>query len=78
MKRRGAIRKVEWYKNAVQLALHLKEELEEDSIVLFKGSQNETFLEEAVKFLLVTSADEKKLARQDEYWLRVKKSFFSI
>lgn len=76
--KKGTTKRVEWYKNAVQLALHLKEELREDSIVLFKGSQNEVFLEEAVKFLLQNSQDSKYLARQDEYWLRVKQAFFSI
>ena len=77
-KKQGTIKKVEWYKNAVQLGLHLKEELTENSIILFKGSQNEIFLEEAVKFLLLNSNDTKYLARQDEYWTRLKQDYFSV
>ena len=77
-KRRGKIKSVEWYKNAIQLGLHLKEELSDNSIILFKGSQNEIFLEEAVKFLLLNSADTKLLARQDEYWMRLKQDYFSV
>lgn len=77
-KKRGTIKKVEWYKNAIQLGLHLKEELTDNSIILFKGSQNEIFLEEAVKFLLLNVSDTKYLARQDEYWMRLKQEYFSV
>lgn len=77
-KRRGKTKKVEWYKNAIQLGLHLKEDLADNSIILFKGSQNEIFLEEAVKFLLQNSNDAKLLARQDEYWMRLKQEYFSV
>jgi UDP-N-acetylmuramoyl-tripeptide--D-alanyl-D-alanine ligase len=77
-KKHGTIKKVEWYKNAIQLGLHLKEELTDNSIILFKGSQNEIFLEEAVKFLLLNPNDTKYLARQDEYWMRLKQEHFSV
>ena len=77
-KRQGKIKRVEWYKNAIQLGLHLKEDLSDNSIILFKGSQNEIFLEEAVKFLLLNSTDTKLLARQDEYWMRLKQDYFSV
>lgn len=77
-KRKGAIRRVAWYKNAIQLGLHLKEDLADNSIILFKGSQNEIFLEEAVKFLLLNPNDTKLLARQDEYWMRLKQEYFSV
>ena len=77
-KRQGCIKRVEWYKNAVQLALQLKEDLPENAIILFKGSQNEVFLEEAVKFLITNPQDLKLLPRQDEYWMRIKQNFFSV
>lgn len=64
-------------KNSVQLGLHLKESLPENAIILFKGSQNEIFLEEAVKFVLKNQSDEKNLCRQSEYWKNVKAQFFS-
>ncbi len=65
-------------KNSVQLGLHLKESLPENAIILFKGSQNEIFLEEAVKFILTNQSDEKKLCRQSEYWINTKAQFFNL
>lgn len=64
-------------RNSVQLGLHLKESLPENAIILFKGSQNEIFLEEAVKFVLKNQSNEKNLCRQSEYWKNVKAQFFS-
>lgn len=70
--------RVEWYKNSAQLALHLKETLPKNSIILVKGSQNEIFLEEAIKFLLENSNDAKLLTRQEDYWMKAKQSFFTV
>lgn len=72
------IKKAEWYKNAVQCGLHLKEELPENSLILVKGSQNTLYLEEAIKFLLVNQSDVKNLTRQEDYWMNIKKDFFSL
>lgn len=77
-KKGSRLHKVVWYKNAVQAGLHLKESLPNDSIVLFKGSQNTIFLEEAIRFVLVNPLDVKKLTRQEEYWQKTKQKFFSI
>jgi hypothetical protein len=44
---------------------------------LAKGSQNGVFAEETVKILLADRADEAKLVRQSEYWLKRKKKAFS-
>lgn len=71
-------KKIEWYKNAVQAGLHLKESLPQNAILLVKGSQNTIYLEEAIKFLLINSSDVKKLPRQEEYWIKTKKAFFNI
>lgn len=65
-------------KNAVQLGLHLKESLPKDAIILFKGSQNEIFLEEAIKFILLNQSDEKNLCRQSSYWKNIKAQFFNL
>lgn len=70
--------KVEWYKNAIQAALHMKEKIPPNAVILVKGSQNEIFLEEAIKFLLLNQNDVKLLARQEEYWINIKKNFFSV
>lgn len=76
--RKGKVSRVEWYKNSVQAGLHIKESLQKDSIILFKGSQNEIYLEEAIKFLLENANDVKLLPRQDEFWMRKKADFFNI
>ncbi len=69
---------VGWYKNAIQAGLHIKEELQKESIILFKGSQNELYLEEAIKFLLENSNDSKLLCRQEEFWMGKKSEFFNV
>ncbi len=44
-------------------------------IVLFKGSQNTIFLEEALKCIL-PSEYHHRLVRQDKSWMKIKKKFF--
>lgn len=46
---------------------------EEKWIVLFKGSQNTIFLEEAVKKVLKNPEDSKYLTRQSSWWLEKKR-----
>jgi UDP-N-acetylmuramyl pentapeptide synthase len=50
--------------------------LNENAVLLAKGSQNGVFAEEAVKLLLEHPDDAQKLVRQSEYWLAVKKNQF--
>ena len=45
---------------------------DEKWIILFKGSQNTIFLEEAVKRFLKNSADIQHLTRQSDWWLKKK------
>lgn len=47
---------------------------DEKWIILFKGSQNTIFLEEAVKQVLANKEDVKYLTRQSEWWVQ-KKSY---
>lgn len=49
---------------------------EGQAAVLIKGSQNGVFTEEAVKVLLHSGEDEKRLVRQSAEWLRVKEAAF--
>ena len=63
-----------WFESNVQLAGFLKKHIEKNSVVLFKGSQNTIFLEEAVKHLLEDKQDIRLLCRQDDYWLAIKRS----
>jgi UDP-N-acetylmuramoyl-tripeptide--D-alanyl-D-alanine ligase len=61
------------FDTAVQVGEYLKNNLPEHALVLVKGSQNTIFLEEAVKMLLVDTADAAKLCRQEDYWMKRKK-----
>ena len=76
--KKGCTSKVEWYKNAIQAGLHIKEEMPENALILVKGSQNTLYLEEAIKFLLENQSDTKSLTRQEEYWMKIKQDFFSV
>ncbi len=69
---------IDIFKSPIQLGLHVKSELPKGAIVLIKGSQNEIFLEEAIKFLLSNPLDAKELCRQDEYWLQRKAAYFAV
>lgn len=50
--------------------------LKDHAVVLFKGSQNLIYLEEAVKVILHNNDDFDKLVRQSEYWLARKDAQF--
>jgi len=65
-----------WFKNSVELGQYLKTSLPYHSVVLVKGSQNTIFLEETIKFILKNKEDEKKLCRQNNFWLSQKNKFF--
>lgn len=54
----------------------IKENLKTGAYVLFKGSQNKVFAEEAVKLLLENPEDEKFLVRQSKFWQKIKKNCF--
>jgi UDP-N-acetylmuramoyl-tripeptide--D-alanyl-D-alanine ligase len=55
----------------------IRDLITEGSVVLFKGSQNKVFAEEAIKYLLADEKDQKFLVRQSEAWLKKKKLNFS-
>lgn len=48
----------------------------QDTAVLFKGSQNGVFLEEAIKSVLANQDDSNKLVRQSDAWLKKKQKQF--
>ncbi|PZM85729.1 hypothetical protein DLH72_01530 [Candidatus Gracilibacteria bacterium] len=50
------------------LKSYLEENKDEKFVILFKGSQNTIFLEEAIKEVLKNKDDEKYLVRQEKYW----------
>ncbi len=68
--------KTQVFENSIKIGSYLKENLKERSILLFKGSQNTIFLEEAVKLILKNQDDEKRLCRQSQFWLKKKSYLF--
>jgi hypothetical protein len=64
----------------VTLGNRVKEELKNSNsrkLIIWKGSQNTIYLEEAIKILLANDEDSKNLVRQSDWWLRKKKRFFN-
>lgn len=51
--------------------------LDEEAVVLAKGSEGKIYLEEAVKMLLHSTSDDHKLVRQSPKWIQEKNHFFS-
>lgn len=71
--------KVEEFSDSVSLWNRVKDELKNSDskiLVIWKGSQNTIFLEEAVKLLLADDEDTKNLVRQSDWWQKKKKRFF--
>lgn len=66
-----------WFANSAEAGKFLQTNLPQNSIILVKGSQNEIFLEEAIKYILADKKDADKLCRQEEYWTRIKDELFS-
>lgn len=55
---------------------YVRQQLQPGSVLLFKGSQNGVFAEEAIKAVLADKADEYKLVRQSEFWMDIKSEQF--
>lgn len=68
--------KVEVAQTPYEAASIIRGYIEDDSVLLAKGSQNGVFAEEAVKLLLANPDDGKHLVRQSEHWLKIKKKQF--
>lgn len=64
--------KVESFQGPVDAGEYVKRHLKAGAVVLFKGSQNGVFAEEAIKPLLANLADTAKLVRQSDQWLKNK------
>lgn len=57
---------------------YIKQELKSHAVVLFKGSQNGVFAEEAIKPLLKNPKDSRRLVRQTSYWMKQKRKQFNL
>jgi len=64
------------FKNALEAGAYVHKYLDKGTAVLFKGSQDGIYLEEAIKVVLHLTDDEKKLVRQSPEWLAKKQIFF--
>jgi len=68
-----------YFKNSRLLGISLKDFLEKSEkkyLILFKGSQNTIFMEEALKPILKNKSDETKICRQENFWIEKKNNFF--
>lgn len=64
-------------RSPLEAGAYVNKYLEPNAAVLFKGSQGNIYLEEAVKMVLHTTDDEERLVRQSSAWMAKKQNFFS-
>ncbi|MDB5162755.1 MAG: UDP-N-acetylmuramoyl-tripeptide-D-alanyl-D-alanine ligase [Candidatus Saccharibacteria bacterium] len=64
------------FKSPIEAGAYVHKFLEKGSAVLFKGAQDNIFLEEAVKVVLHSTEDEDKLVRQSPEWMAKKQKLF--
>jgi UDP-N-acetylmuramoyl-tripeptide--D-alanyl-D-alanine ligase len=73
-KRRGC--QVKSFKTSIEAGAFAHKVLGRGAAILFKGSQGDLYLEEAVKVVAMMTEDDK-LVRQSAEWMRIKEEFFS-
>ena len=64
------------FRSALEAGAYVRKFIEPGAAVLFKGSQGNIYLEEAVKIVLHSTEDEDQLVRQSPVWLERKHKFF--
>jgi UDP-N-acetylmuramoyl-tripeptide--D-alanyl-D-alanine ligase len=69
-------KKVRICTNAKKAAQFLQDMVQENDLILVKGSQNGVFLEEAVKMLLEKKENVARLCRQSKHWEKVRRMYF--
>lgn len=67
---------VKSFMSAIEAGAFTHKILEENAVVLAKGSQGAIYLEEAVKIVLHTTTDDHQLVRQSPSWIQQKQAFF--
>ena len=65
------------FQNAQQAGAFVHQVMTHGSVILFKGSQNNGYLEEAIKIVLHDTRDEAKLVRQSTEWIHKKEAYFA-
>ena len=74
---RGRGCQVKECKTALEAGAFVHSVIEQDSVVLFDGPEDDIYLEEAVKIVLHSAADQEKLVRQSSEWTEKKSEIFS-
>jgi len=72
VKKRAHLKNAFSFEGPHEAGQFLKKNIPENAIILFKGSQNTIFLEEAIKYVLKDIKDAERLPRQEKYWLQKK------
>lgn len=67
---------VKTFDSPYELGKYVKKHIQQGSLILAKGSQNNVYMEEAVKTLLAHDNDDTKLVRQSPSWLKKKQKNF--
>jgi len=67
------VKNAKWFPSVIELNRALSN-LPNHSLILFKGSQGDLWLEESIKLLLINKDDVARLCRQNAFWHRVKKT----
>lgn len=73
---RGRGCQVKSFKSAIEAGGFVNSVLDENGLVLAKGSQGDIYAEEAVKVLLHETHEDKELVRQSQNWQTAKRNFF--
>lgn len=68
---------VKSFTSALEAGAFVHKVLESDATILFNGSKEGVYCEEAIKVVLHSTEDEVLLVRQSSAWLKTKDSFFS-
>ncbi len=74
-KRQGCM--VKTFDDSLTAGAFVNKMLSRDTIVLFKGSRDEIYLEEAIKLILHSTKQEELLVRQSPEWQKLKSEFFA-
>jgi UDP-N-acetylmuramoyl-tripeptide--D-alanyl-D-alanine ligase len=68
--------RVEAFSSPYDAGRKVLSEMKTGAVVLAEGSQNRVFAEESLKILLDNPEDAKKLVRQSDYWMKIKRGQF--
>jgi UDP-N-acetylmuramyl pentapeptide synthase len=68
---------VKSFMSAIDAGAFVRGVIEDEAVVLVKGSETNVYAEEAVKLLLHSTADDHKLVRQSPAWIETKNAYFS-